>query len=484
MPHDVTIVYAHDIIDGPDAFDVVAVAKQLEGALVRLGHTVTLHDIQPDASSMPNLPVGSVVFNLIERINGSDALAADAVACLEQMGLVLTGTRASHFSETANKVQAKKVMQAYGVPVLPSYTEEMLKTEKNIRLPLIVKSSTEHASVGIDEKSVVTTAADALTRIAACKKKWGGQWFAEPYVDGREFNISVLQRGHDVDVLPVAEMKFVGYPEGMPKLVDFGAKWDENTFSYNHTIRSFTPEPGDEALWERLAKIAKQTWDAFGFCGYARVDIRVDNEGNPWVLEINADPSLEEDAGFAAAAAQAGMRYDDVIGRIVKEAVDNAVINNMTWRTAPVAADAKRVRELTKATGFFTDEEVKVAGELVEETVRGEEDYRFMFAENNKGKLAGYVCYGNIPLTENRYDLYWIAVHPDMQKNRLGQTLIKRTLAHIRGQGGDRLYAETSGKEQYAGTRRFYEKAGFVKVAELPDFYRPGDDKVIYCYVA
>lgn len=482
MPRNITIVYAHDVGGGDDAFDVEIVADQLASALKRQGWHVALHDIQPDASAMPNLPAGSIVFNLVERIHGSDAKAAEAVARLEGMGLVLTGARAVHFADTADKVAAKEVMQRYGIPVLPSFTiDDVLAS--NWQGPLIVKSITEHASVGMDEKAVVPDVKAAYARLRASIDKWGGRWFAEPYIDGREFNISLLQRGTEVEVLPIAEMQFVDYPAHLPKIIDFAAKWDETAFGYNHTLRNFAPQPGDEALWQKLQKIATDCWHAFGFCGYARVDVRVDAQGNPWVLEINADPCLEEDAGFMAAAAEAGMSFDDTVSRIVDEAVRHATLNNLTWREALTAADIESVRTLTAATGYFTDDEVRVAAELVEETLSGKEDYRFLMAEY-EGKLAGYSCFGEIPLTRKRYDLYWLAVNPALQGIGLGRVLVNRSLWQVRALGGDRLYAETSGKAQYASTRKFYEKTGFTCVARLPDFYHPGDDKIIYCKLA
>lgn len=479
MPRKITIIYAHDVGGGADAFDVERVAAQIQDALERQGWQVALHDIQPDASLMPNLPRGSIVFNLVERIQGSDALAAQAIAQLEEMGLVLTGARATHFADTADKILAKKHMQHYGIPVLPSFTLEDVR-ESNWQGPMIVKSITEHASVGMDEKAVVQTPEEAYARLQESTKKWGGRWFAEPYIDGREFNISLLQKGSDVDVLPIAEMQFVDYPAHLPKIIDFAAKWDETAFGYHHTVRSFKPQQGDEALWDKLKKVATACWHSFGLCGYARVDIRVDAQGRPWVLEINVDPCLEQSAGFMAAAAEADMNFEQTIARIIDEAVRHATLNNLKWRTTIQPTDIEAIRKLTAVTGYFNDEEVRVAAELVEETLSGKEDYRFLIAEH-QGYVMGYSCFGEIPLTEKRYDLYWLAVDPALQGIGLGRALIHRSLWQVRALGGDRIYAETSGTQKYSSTRQFYDKTGFTQVANLPDFYRMGDDKVIYC---
>jgi len=119
-------------------------------------------------------------------------------------------------------------------------------------------------------------------------------------------------------VLPHAEIRFIDYPSGKRKIVDFRAKWDEASFEYHHTIRCFDFLPEDKQLLEKLSALAKECWQVFGLGGYARVDFRVDNDGNPWVLEINANPCISPDSGFVAAAAMAGINYADFIARILK----------------------------------------------------------------------------------------------------------------------------------------------------------------------
>ncbi len=152
-------------------------------------------------------------------------------------------------------------------------------------------------------------------------------------------------------------------------------------------------------------------------------------------------------------------------------------------RRWPEAADADGVRALAAATGFFSDEEVAVAGELVEERLaRGPASgYEFLFAEEGvAGRLVGYTCYGRVPLTHATYDLYWIVVHPAAQGAGVGRRLLAETEAAVAAAGGAALYAETSGRLQYAPTRGFYRRCGYREAAVLVDFYAPGDDKVIF----
>jgi ribosomal protein S18 acetylase RimI-like enzyme len=158
-----------------------------------------------------------------------------------------------------------------------------------------------------------------------------------------------------------------------------------------------------------------------------------------------------------------------------------ALVSSFNFRAAPSPADSRLVRELVASTGFFSDEEVAVAVELVEAylTYGADSTYLFVFAES-AGALAGYACFGRIPLTQSSFDLYWIAVRPELQGIGLGRRLIERVENSVRAAGGTRLYVDTSSRPQYDATRAFYGRLGYSLAAELPDFYAPGDGKIIF----
>ncbi len=144
-------------------------------------------------------------------------------------------------------------------------------------------------------------------------------------------------------------------------------------------------------------------------------------------------------------------------------------------------ADMIRVREIVESTGFFYPAETDVAVELVDERIaKGEASgYFFAFVELD-GRTVGYSCYGPIACTVNSYDIFWIAIHSDCQKHGFGKWLMSVTEELIFSRGGARIYVETSGRDHYLPTRRFYDRCGYQKVAELPHFYGPDDSKVIY----
>jgi GNAT superfamily N-acetyltransferase len=145
------------------------------------------------------------------------------------------------------------------------------------------------------------------------------------------------------------------------------------------------------------------------------------------------------------------------------------------------SGDPAAIAQLVAATGFFTSEEAAIARELAEAVVAHgpASGYEFLLADG-PGGLAGYACFGRIPGTEASFDLYWIVVAPHLQGQGVGRWLMALTEAAIGELGGTRLYVDTSSRPQYAPTRRFYAACGYVVAAELPDFYRPGDGKVIF----
>jgi D-alanine-D-alanine ligase len=180
----------------------------------------------------------------------------------------------------------------------------------------IVKSAEEDASFGLDDGAVVD-AGDVPARAAHCAARYGGAWFAERFIEGREFNLSVLEENGEAHVLPVAEIAFEHWDESRPKIVSYAAKWDEQADEYRGTVRRFTREPLLEA---ELSRLALACFRLFGLRGYARIDFRVDAQNRPFILETNANPCLAPDAGFAAAAARAGIAYPDLIEKVLYDA--------------------------------------------------------------------------------------------------------------------------------------------------------------------
>ncbi len=155
--------------------------------------------------------------------------------------------------------------------------------------------------------------------------------------------------------------------------------------------------------------------------------------------------------------------------------------NGFRLRWEPVPEDCAAVREILESNGNFYPYEIDVAIELIEDRLdrKEESDYSFVFLDL-KGSLAGYTCYGPICMTDNRFDLYWIAVREEMRGKGLGGILLSETEKKIRELDGNYFYIETSGKDDYARTRSFYVKSRYLEVARIPHFYKDNDDKLIF----
>lgn len=153
----------------------------------------------------------------------------------------------------------------------------------------------------------------------------------------------------------------------------------------------------------------------------------------------------------------------------------------VAFRQDLLPSDGAAVRCIAESTGYFSGAEIAIAVELVDERLsRGEESgYRFLFTETG-GNIIGFSCFGPVPATLSSFDLYWIVVRHDFQGQGAGRKLLAMTELSIKGAGGRRVYADTSARDQYEPTRRFYESQGYRQAAFLPDFYAPGDGKIIY----
>jgi ribosomal protein S18 acetylase RimI-like enzyme len=158
-----------------------------------------------------------------------------------------------------------------------------------------------------------------------------------------------------------------------------------------------------------------------------------------------------------------------------------AIQNSWQMRYDVVPSDRAAVRKLVERTGFFDRNEIDIAVELVDARLAdgAASGYEFIFADS-AGQLLGYACYGAIPCTTASFDLYWIAVDPQFQRHGVGRMLIEAVERQIAAKGGERIYIDTSGRDQYQPTRAFYERNGFRCEARLTGFYAPGDDRVIY----
>jgi len=318
----VAVIYGAVAADAaPDEQDVLVEVDTVQQALTTLGFAPVAVPLTLDLEAVRRRLLHlrpAFIFNLVESVEGLGRLIHLAPALYESLGLPYTGAGSEAMYLTSNKPLAKRLLAAAGIAT----PEGVEPATQGLATPLfagpyIVKSVWEHASIGIDESSVVEDARKVAAVARKRQRRFGGEWFAERFIDGREFNLSLLGGPDGVELLPPAEMLFRDYPQGKRRIVDYAAKWHAGSFEFCNTVRRFEFDEADRPLLARLEDVAKACWRLFGLSGYARVDFRVDGEGRPWVLEINVTPCLSPDAGFAAAAARRGLDLAAVLRRII-----------------------------------------------------------------------------------------------------------------------------------------------------------------------
>lgn len=280
---------------------------------MNLNHTITM------LSSLKPL----VVFNIVETLDSKGSLIHFAPAVLDMLQIPYTGCSTEAVFQTSNKPLSKKIMFNASIPTPDWIEQDGSGHQTDAASTYLIKSCWEHASIGLDENSLIGNAdRNVLMKEMELRKGMlGGSCFAEAYIDGREFNIALISDKAGVNVLPVAEMLFNDYAPEKLKIVDYKAKWDAGSFEYNNTIRKFDFPDDDSRLLSSLKEVSLLCWKIFSLRGYARVDFRVDHQGKPWVLEVNTNPCLSPDAGFAAALERAEIKFRDAIGLIIDNAL-------------------------------------------------------------------------------------------------------------------------------------------------------------------
>ena len=502
------VLIAHNAVapeDDASTADVLDEAAFVEHGLKELGIPAERRAL-PGPEALAALAAearapGTIIFNLIESPPGQWWQQCAAAGVFELYGATYTGAPAAALWLTTDKLLTRAVLAAGGLPVAPGGKLDPSRPDvlDQVLPPWILKPACEDASIGLEGNPLCTTREEALTRAVALARRFPGQpILAEHFLPGREINVSVLEGPEGPEILPVAEMTYVDYPDDMPKVLGWEAKWDEGSFACEHTVRSFMEDPADEPLLAKIRNLVKETWRVCDLSGYARIDLRLDEAGEPCILEVNGSPCIAAGAGFEASALRAGINNARVIQRILDATLRRCSPAVAISTAVPIprerpaikirrslnSADREPLEALIRATDFFNPEEIAIALELIDDRLeKGEASHYQFLAGDVEGRLAGYACWGAIDGTRESVDLYWIAVHPDFQGQGIGAALLDDAEACIAESGRRRVYVETSTRAQYESTRAFYRSRGYVLEAELVDFYGPGDGKAIFVKV-
>ena len=257
------------------------------------------------------------VFNLCETFCGDAKLQTVVTRILDEMKIPYTGSHSMALDLTTDKTRTKEILEGTGIPT-PRF--RIFRSAKDVRtsglrFPLIVKPNFEDGSVGIEADSVVADRSQLRKKVAEVTKKYSQPALVEEYIDGRELNVAVFI-GPSAEVLPISEIVFT-FPEGVPKITSYTAKWMESSDEYKGTV-GVCPSQLPEDVQEKVKSIASQCIKASGVRDYARVDMRLDQNNQPYVIEVNANPDISPGAGFMRSFSASGRTYDDFVSSVLQ----------------------------------------------------------------------------------------------------------------------------------------------------------------------
>lgn len=483
---------------------ILTQVRAVEETLSHIGlasRTLAVQDLSDLVTVLSRAPEPRVV-NLVESLDGSPAVAARVPDICEAFGKGCSGSSSFTLQLTLNKTLTKAILSAAGLPVPGGVTirpgDPVPIPEDLPRGVLIVKPDCVDASEGLDATTSIFKRPSRALRdtVKQLHERFGQPVIVESLVGSRELNVSLLQVEGRVEVLPIAEIDFSAFPKKKPRIVDYAAKWKTDSFEYLNTPR-ILPSPMDEKTARRVRDLARVAFHETRCRDYARVDFRMGNRGDLHILEVNANPDISPDAGFAAALSASGRSYvqwiqmllDNIRGRMDREVLSPVVDHPVASKMSPSGAFSLRPTEagdrdiilgLVRDTAFFRPEEITTATEVLNDAVYRPELGYLSFTALHEQRPVGWICYGATACTLGTWDIYWIAVAPDLQGRGVGKLLVRHAEEDIHRRRGRITVIETSGLPLYAATQGFYLRLGYRESARLKDFYGTGDDKIIY----
>ena len=308
---------------------VAEMAQQAQEAVRSLGLGTTLVPLQRSLLNFLNrvkeLNPDALV-NLCEGYFGRPQWESNVAGIFELLGLTFTGNGAKTLALCQDKFKAKAVLKASGLPTAPA--QLMLKGDEplELRFPLIVKPNAEDASLGVYPESVVRDEEALRRQVRRCLDNYKQPVLVEAFIDGREFNVSVMENG-EAKALPVSEIDYSAMPKDMPRILGYDAKWFEDHPLYQKTP-PVCPAPVDDGTRARLQGLAEAAFRTMGCRDYARVDFRMDAKGRPFILEVNPNPDISTNAGYARALKAAGIEYAAFWGVMVDNALKRRTVND------------------------------------------------------------------------------------------------------------------------------------------------------------
>jgi D-alanine-D-alanine ligase len=291
---------------------ILETVEAIETALENEGNAVIRVPVLTDGKWIDRIRRGrfDVAFNMCEGIDGVAELEPPVIGVLELFGLAYTGGSSYTTSLCLRKHVVNALLSHAGLPVPPWITLRRGSRIRSVGYPAIVKPAAEDASIGVEQRSVVRSSRALKARVEAMLVSFD-EVIVQRYVDGRELNVGIVGD----TVLPIAEIDFATMPKGLWPIVTYRSKWDTGSAEDLGSVPRCPAELSARASSE-IQRVALGAWRLVGGHGYGRVDMRLDANGHPWILEVNSNPDIAPDAGLARMARVAGIEYATLVRTI------------------------------------------------------------------------------------------------------------------------------------------------------------------------
>jgi D-alanine-D-alanine ligase len=300
--------------------------RRIARNLRKLGHQVTVVGLAAELFTFQRKlrrlrP--DVVFNQYDDVVHGALYEMRLAALVRMMGFPITGSPALALGLCRYKYTTACLLAGAGVPVPPD--TEILPTVRSVdqrhwHFPIIVQASQEHAGIGTDRNSVVYSKTALRDKVRDVIKNLNQPALAQRFLPGREFNVGLVG-GSRLRVMPLAEVDYSELPRDIPPIMSYAAKNLETTVEYQKT-KVICPAEVEPELAQRIGDVASRAFRAVGGWGYGRVDVRLDHENIPRVLDVNCNPCLDEGIGLARSAERAGISFPQLLQMILRAALE------------------------------------------------------------------------------------------------------------------------------------------------------------------
>jgi D-alanine-D-alanine ligase len=297
----------------------------IKDALNSLGYKTTVMNVDSDVYRLIEYLKGErpdLIFNLVECVENQAIQEMHVAGLYELLKIPYTGAGPLALGLALNKPRVKELLGYHGIrtPRFKVYHAGDRIGTPDLRFPLMVKPAREDASVGIEEKSVVESVAELRRRVQYVIGEFEQPALVEEYIDGRELNVAIIGSKSPV-ILPISEIDFSGLKDGMRRIVSYEAKWIHGSIAYEGT-KGVCPAQVTARVENEVKETALKCFNLIGCRDYARIDFRLSKDNVPYVLEVNPNPDISDDAGFARSTRTYGLSYVEAIGKIVESALE------------------------------------------------------------------------------------------------------------------------------------------------------------------